>query len=165
MPKTSKGTLFEERVYNALKIEDGWINLTPYEIKINATPGGQQYVHKQFSSQFKIIFSHSVYEVLSKAINPDFVFYNPILNKAIIVEAKCQTEKGSVDEKLQTAPYKIRQLTKVFSLINCTDVSYYYALHKEDFSKEEYRDTFEYLDEIKNCGYYFVDNNFSLIIK
>lgn len=165
MPKTSKGTLFEERVYKALKVKDGWINLTPYENKLDAAPEGQQYIHKQFSSQFKLVFNHSVYEVLSKAINPDFVFYNSVLNKAIIVEAKCQTQKGSVDEKLQTAPYKIRQLTKVFSLIGCTDVSYYYALHKEDFSKKEYRDTFEYLDEIKNCGYYFVDNDFSLIIE
>ena len=94
-----------------------------------------------------------------------FCIFVVINNTLFIIECKFQQVAGSVDEKLQTAPYKIRQLTKVFSLINCTNVSYYYALHKEDFSKEEYRDTFEYLNEIENCGYYFVDNDFSLIIK
>ena len=167
MPNTNKGKLFEELVYSKIIIPKGWINLTPYDPNGETDITKPQYIHRKFCSQFKNRFSFEPLTVWSKEINPDFVFYNPELKKVVSLEAKCQTDKGSVDEKLQTSGFKIKQLRKLFFTalqIPPENVSYSYALKKEDFDKKEYKDTF---DDIHDNGneYYFVDENFVFEVK
>ena len=167
MPNTYKGKLFEEEVYSKLIIPSGWINLTPYDANGEKDKTKPQYTHREFCSQFKQKFKFDPLQVWSKKINPDFVFYHPQLKKVVVLEAKCQTDKGSVDEKLQTSTYKRKQLAKLFFIalqIPPENVSYSYCLKKADFDKSEYKDTF---DDIHDNGneYYFVDDDFSFEIK
>lgn len=166
MPNTSKGKLFEEIVYEKLIIPKGWINLTPFELKDKPTQTGQIYTHKQFTSQFIEHYNFDPKQVWSKNIEPDFVFYNPDLNKVVALEVKKQNTKGSVDEKLQTGGKKLKRLRKLFNTALQTpfeNISYSYLLKKDDFDKEEYRDTFEDIRE-DGCEYYFVDDNFTFEI-
>lgn len=167
MPNTNKGALFEEYVYSKLTIPGSWTNLTPYEVNGNTDPSKPKYTHRQFCSQFKNKFDFDPLVVWSKKINPDFVFYNPVLQKVVVLEAKCQTDKGSVDEKLQTSGFKIKQLRKLFGAalqVPAENISYSYLLKQEDFDKPEYKDTF---DDIHDNGneYYFVNDTFSFAVE
>ena len=166
MPNTSKGALFEEEVYHKLKVADHWLNLTPYEPKYKPAPGEQQYTHKQFTSQFKHRFNFNPAIVWSKLIEPDFLFFDKEKNIVMIFEAKCQTEKGSVDEKLQTGGKKLKRFRKLFKFFFETlpeNVFYIYLLKKTDFDKPAYKDTFDDIHE-DECEYYFVDKDFTLSI-
>ena len=167
MPDTTKGKLFEEVVYEKLIIPKDWINLTPFELKDKPTKSGQIYTHKQFTSQFMEHYHFDTKQVWSKDIEPDFVFYNPTTKKVISLEVKKQSTKGSVDEKLQTGGKKLKRLRKLFYTalqVPPENVSYSYLLNKEDFDRNEYKDTFEDILE-DGCKYYFVDDNFTFEIK
>ena len=166
MPNTSGGTLFEEFVFERLIIPEGWINITPYVLLKTPKPSGQKYTHRQFTSQFKIKYKFDTRKVWSKNIEPDFVFYHPILNKVVALEVKSQGSGGSVDEKLQTGGKKLKRLRKLFGIalqIPPENVSYSYLLKRSDFDNDEYADTFEDIHD-DGCEYYFVDDSFSFDI-
>jgi hypothetical protein len=166
MPNTSAGKIFEEEIYEKLSIPNDWINLTPYIPLASPKSSGQKYTHKLFSSQFKEKFNLDTTTILSKKIEPDFVFYNPALKKVVVLEAKMQGSNGSVDEKLQTGGKKLKRLRKLFSAaaqVPPENISYSYLLKRQDFDKPQYRDTFEDIHE-DGCEYYFVDEDFSLKI-
>lgn len=167
MPNTSKGKLFEEEVYEKLIIPEGWINLTPYILLKVPKPSGQRYQHKQFTSQFKERFNFNPAQVWSKNIEPDFVFYNPVLKRVVALEVKMQGSNGSVDEKLQTGGKKLKRLRKLFKValqIPPENISYSYLLKRNDFDNPSYTDTFDDIHE-DGCEYYFVDDNFTFTIK
>ena len=166
MPHTENGKVFEEFVYERINYDkDEWINLTPYELLDKPRPSGQRYSHTEFTANFKKVFKKDPLSVLSKKINPDLVFYNPKLKKVIVIEDKIQTSDGSVDEKIQTPAAKIYILKKLFKLIDCNNVSYYYMLDNNSYNKQKYKDTYEYLDTIENCKYFFVNDDFFFEIK
>ena len=73
-------------------------------------------------------------------------------NTLFVVELKFQEVAGSVDEKLQTCHFKLRQYRK---LLNGTDVKveYLYVLNGW-FKKPEYVDVLEYIKEV-GCHYFF----------
>lgn len=167
MPSTGAGHVFEEYVYEKLIIPEGWINLTPYELKSKPSRNGQIYTHKEFPTQFEKYFNFNTKTVWSKNIKPDFVFYNPELKKVVALEVKKQEQSGSVDEKLQTGGKKLKRLRKLFNIalqIPYENISYSYLLKREDFDKKEYQDTFDDILE-DGCKYYFVDENFSFEIQ
>lgn len=95
-------------------------------------------------------------DYISKKLLPDEAYINEIDSTLYIYEKKFQKVEGSVDEKLQTAPFKILQYTKLANALNLKNVEFTYIL-SNFFKSPKYKDTFDYLDTFKNCHYYFED--------
>ena len=89
---------------------------------------------------------------LSKRLLPDDAIYVIKENTLFIIEVKYQQVTGSVDEKLQTCGFKLKQYKKLFSELNY-EVEYIYVL-SQWFKKHEYTDTLEYIIS-EGCKYYF----------
>lgn len=89
---------------------------------------------------------------LSKKLLPDDAIYVIKENTLFIIEVKYQQVEGSVDEKLQTCDFKLKQYKKLFSELNY-EVEYIYVLSKW-FKHDKYRDTLEYIINV-GCKYYF----------
>jgi len=103
--------------------------------------------YKDFLKPFGINYK----DILSKKLLPDSVFVNVKNNTVYIIEKKFQKSEGSVDEKLQTGPYKKRMFVKL-----CAETGYnveYYYLLNDWYSKDVYRDVKEYLRE-SGCRHY-----------
>ncbi|ONI41450.1 hypothetical protein AN640_07975 [Candidatus Epulonipiscium fishelsonii] len=97
-------------------------------------------------------------EIISKQLLPDetiFIYKTQILH---IIEKKFQSISGSVDEKLQTCGFKLRQYEKLINNLNeknCwkVEVRYHYIL-SDWFKDKKYKDTLEYIID-EQCDYYF----------
>jgi len=90
--------------------------------------------------------------VLSKKLLPDDAIYVIKENTVNIIEVKYQHVAGSVDEKLQTCGFKLRQYRKLFAPLNY-EVEYIYIL-SDWFRDAKYKDTLDYIIDM-NCRYYF----------
>jgi len=90
--------------------------------------------------------------ILSKRLLPDDAIYVIHNNTIFIIEIKSQEVSGSVDEKLQTCGFKLRQYKKLFALLNY-EVEYIYIFN-DWFKKPEYKDVLDYIIDM-NCKYYF----------
>lgn len=90
--------------------------------------------------------------LISRKILPDNVFVKD--NKVKIYEDKAQYSEGSVDEKLQTAPYKIHILKRLFAPMGITDITYTYVLN-DWFKQPKYKDVLDYIKATPNCDYIF----------
>ena len=91
-------------------------------------------------------------KLISKKLLPDdavFVLANKTL---FIVETKFQTVAGSVDEKLQTCDFKLKQYHKLVKPMGL-DVKYVYILN-DWFQKKEYSDVLAYIKSV-GCDYFF----------
>jgi hypothetical protein len=91
-------------------------------------------------------------KILSKKLLPDDAIYVIKENTLFIIEVKYQEVAGSVDEKLQTCDFKLKQYKKLFAPLNY-EVEYIYILNNW-FRDEKYKDTLNYIIEM-NCKYYF----------
>lgn len=89
---------------------------------------------------------------ISKRLIPDEAYYSKKSNELIIIEKKFQQVSGSVDEKLQTIGFKIRQYKKLLKPLG-VQPRIIYVLN-DWFKSSSYRDSLEY---IKECGgdYFF----------
>jgi hypothetical protein len=86
-------------------------------------------------------------ERISKRLLPDEAIYSLKTSKLTVVEKKWQEVSGSVDEKLQTAGFKIRQYSR---LLEGTDINLKFVYLLNDwFAKPEYDDVRAYILE---CG-------------
>jgi hypothetical protein len=90
--------------------------------------------------------------ILSKKLLPDDAIYVIHENTVFIIEIKYQEVEGSVDEKLQTCGFKLKQYRRLFAPLN-HNVEYIYILN-DWFRNTKYRDTLDYIIEM-NCKYYF----------
>ncbi len=90
--------------------------------------------------------------ILSKKLLPDDAIYVIKNNTVFIIEIKYQEVAGSVDEKLQTCGFKLKQFQRLFAPLN-HKVEYIYILN-DWFKKPEYKDTLDYILYM-NCRYYF----------
>jgi hypothetical protein len=101
---------------------------------------------------------------LSKRLKPDEAFFNVQTNSLHVIEKKAQAGSGSVDEKLQTFPFKIRQYNRLVEGLSVNGqsitVHYVYCLDKF-FKKNEYKDLFDYMDE-HGMTYFIQDADGSL---
>ena len=97
---------------------------------------------------------------ISKKLLPDETLLILKTNTLFIIEMKFQKVSGSVDEKLQTCDFKLKQYKKLFrnSGIN---VKYIYILNNW-FKKPEYKDTLDYIKSV-DCDYYFNELKFSVL--
>jgi hypothetical protein len=103
--------------------------------------------YKSFLEPFGVNYKN----ILSKKLLPDGVFVNTKNKTIYIIEKKYQQSPGSVDEKIQTGPYKKRIFSKL-----CENTGYfvkYYYLLNEWFNKSEYDDVKDYLID-SGCGVY-----------
>ena len=89
---------------------------------------------------------------LSKKLLPDDAIYVIKENTLFIIEVKYQQVEGSVDEKLQTCDFKLKQYKRLFSPLNL-EVEYIYVLSKW-FRNPKYKDVLDYIISV-NCQYYF----------
>ena len=74
---------------------------------------------------------------------PDEAYVDNSKKSVYIIEKKFQQTPGSVDEKLQTGPFKKRHYGKLFPNYH---IYYIYCL-ADWFKREEYESVLEYLDE------------------
>jgi len=89
---------------------------------------------------------------ISKRLLPDDAVL-VLANKTLyIVETKFQTVAGSVDEKLQTCDFKLKQYKKLVKPLGLS-VRYVYVL-SEWFEKPEYKDVLGYIRSV-GCDYFF----------
>lgn len=91
-------------------------------------------------------------DIISKKLLPDDSIFVMDNNTVHIIEKKTQNGSGSVDEKLQTCDFKLKQYKKLFSRLN-KEVKYYYLLDKW-FQKDEYKDVLDYIISV-GCDYRF----------
>lgn len=89
----------------------------------------------------------------SKRWNPDEAFINKMNNTVYIIEKKFQKTNGSVDEKLATFPFKIREYKRLVNNIGYNLV-YIYLLSSDWFNVPKYQDYYDYMDEL-GCPHYF----------
>lgn len=90
--------------------------------------------------------------ILSKKLLPDEAFVNIKMNQIYIIEKKFQSSNGSVDEKLQTCHFKLKQYKKLFKSLKCS-VAYYYYLC-DWYKDKKYKDVLKYIKSVK-CKYFF----------
>lgn len=97
-------------------------------------------IGNSFSNEF-------IKEVLSAKINPDAFILNINTKTLHIFEKKWQQTSGSVDEKIQTAPFKLEMFQKLVSQYGVS-VTYNYIL-SSFFSNDKFRNVFEYYEQEK----------------
>lgn len=102
-------------------------------------------------------------KAISKQLLPDEVLYVFEKKTIYIIEKKFQNGAGSVDEKLQTCDFKLKQYKKLIAFANKKNntnnkVEYLYILGGKYFLdpkiKEKLKDVFQYITD-QNCKYYF----------
>ena len=89
-------------------------------------------------------------QYISKRLLPDDVFVNLDKKIVFIIEKKFQQDNGSVDEKLQTVDFKIKEYKK---LLPDWEIKFFYILN-DYFKKDAYKDVFEYIESVGG-NYYF----------
>lgn len=92
-------------------------------------------------------------EILSKLLLPDDALWLEKEQRLIVIEKKFQKTAGSVDEKLQTCDFKLRQYQRLAKAIGGT-AEYYYVLERSWFDKPAYADVYAYARE-KGCDVFF----------
>ncbi|MBM3229367.1 hypothetical protein FJZ26_02955 [Candidatus Parvarchaeota archaeon] len=90
--------------------------------------------------------------LISKRLLPDDAVLVLVNKTLYIVEIKFQTVAGSVDEKLQTCDFKLKQYKKLVEPIGLK-VKYVYVLN-DWFKKPEYTDVLSYIKSV-GCDYFF----------
>jgi hypothetical protein len=91
-------------------------------------------------------------KILSKKLLPDETILILKDKTLYIIEMKFQHGFGSVDEKLQTCDFKLKQYKKLFAGTDIK-VKYIYILN-DWFNRSEYKDTLNYI-KLVGCDYYF----------
>ncbi|RRD31851.1 hypothetical protein EII38_03625 [Streptococcus minor] len=91
-------------------------------------------------------------KVISRKLLPDDSIFVIDNNTVFIIEKKTQNGSGSVDEKLQTCDFKLKQYKKLFSPLN-KEVKYYYLLD-DWFLQPSYKDVLDYIISV-GCEYRF----------
>ncbi len=91
-------------------------------------------------------------DLISKRLLPDDAILVICSGTLFIIEVKYQQVEGSVDEKLQTCDFKLKQYTKLVSPLNLK-VEYLYVLN-DWFKKPGYKDVLDYIISV-GCHYEF----------
>lgn len=98
-------------------------------------------------------------KILSKRLLPDECFYNIKTKTLYIAEKKYQGGAGSVDEKLQTCDFKLKQYKRLIENVeNINNVEYFYVL-SDFFTDSKYKDVLQYINDV-GCHYFY--NEFPL---
>ena len=110
---------------------------------ISAVPGGENTLHRSIAA------AAEQFDITS------FIELDELFKKLSIGNMTKRREiplAGSVDEKLQTCDFKLRQYKKMFEPIGL-NVKYVYVLN-DWFKKKEYADVLAYIKSV-DCDYFF----------
>jgi len=160
---TQTGIYFEGKVDLVTYLHN---NVSGYSCKENPKLKGKSMGFSIYFNDVLVAQSYKKYELyrfletqgvdwkqtLSKRLLPDDAIYVVRENTIHIIEIKYQEVAGSVDEKLQTCDFKLRQYKKLFALLNY-EVTFSYVLSRW-FKDHKYKDTLDYIID-KGCKYYF----------
>jgi len=91
-------------------------------------------------------------KIISKKLLPDDAVLVLVNKTLYIVEKKFQQVEGSVDEKLQTCDFKLKQYKKLVEPLGLK-VHFVYVLDRW-FDQKKYNDTFDYIRSV-GCDYFF----------
>ena len=91
-------------------------------------------------------------KLISKKLLPDDAILVLVSKTLFILEKKFQAVEGSVDEKLQTCDFKLKQYKKLVEPLGLK-VRYAYMLHKW-FQHKKYADVLDYIQSV-GCDYFF----------
>lgn len=91
-------------------------------------------------------------KILSSRLMPDDAVLANRVNRLTIVEKKWQEVPGSVDEKLQTCGFKLRQYRRLVEPLGL-EVRYVYLLN-DWFTQPKYQDVLNYIQEV-GADYHF----------
>jgi len=151
--RTLTGLRFEDRT----NLEVAIASIPNYAVKDNIV----YFKDKKIAELYK---KHALYKRL---LEPNGVDYSKIISQKLlpdnailllkhkilyIVEIKFQEVAGSVDEKLQTCGFKLRQYKKLLTPLKI-DVEYIYVLD-DWFQQDRYKDVLEYV-KLCGCKYFF----------
>jgi len=115
---------------------------------------GQHRLYSHFLAPREIDWKQHI----SKKLLPDDAYFSSKNNKLIIIEKKYQQVGGSVDEKLQTIGFKIRQYKKLTKPLGL-ELKFIYVLN-DWFKNPSYKDSLEYIQE---CGGLYFFNEIPLV--
>ena len=115
---------------------------------------GKSLLYKRFLTNFDLT------NVVSKKLEPDEAFVNEVEKILYVIEKKFQHRPGSVDEKLQTCDFKLKQYKKLASLKGY-DVKYIFLL-SDWFKQHQYKDVLEYIINV-GCDFYYNEIPISII--
>lgn len=114
---------------------------------------GQIFQKEGLYRYFDEIVNYDYTKIISSKLLPDDAIFVINKNTVYIIEKKTQNKNGSVDEKLQTCDFKLKQYKKLFAPLN-KEVSYSYLLDKKWFGQEKYKDVLDYIISV-GCKYYY----------
>ena len=103
-----------------------------------------------FYKTFEHLDKNQWKQYVSKRLFPDDVFINLDKKTVFIIEKKFQMGTGSVDEKLQTVDFKIKEYKK---LLPEWEIKFIYIL-SDFFKKDCYRDVFDYIKSVGGDFYF-----------
>lgn len=124
-----------------------------WSIKFLGDEVGQIFQKAGLYRYFDEIDGFDYTKIISAQLLPDEAIFVVSKNTVYIVKKKTQSGGGSVDEKLQTCDFKLKQYKKLFSPLN-KEVCYSYLLDKDWFKNPRYKDTLDYIISV-GCKYYF----------
>lgn len=159
--RAQKGYSIENIDYNTVRKKTGEIikgtklRSKPFRWRIDfqGEEVGQIFQQDGLYRYFDEIDGYDYSKIVSAKLKPDEAIFVISNNTVFIIEKKTQSGGGSVDEKLQTCDFKLKQYRKLFSPLN-KEVRYYYLLDKSWFENPSYKDVLDYIIEV-GCGYYF----------
>ena len=149
----ANGLHFEQTTsLNDILLQHGFDVSSNGEVLYNGSLIGYSKAKKDFN---RFLVDNGVdLNVNSNRLEPDDTFINIINRTVYILEKKFQRVGGSVDEKLQTCPFKKRYYENLDSQMGY-ETCYTYILN-EWFTQPKYRDVLRFiLDE--GCYYFFND--------
>ena len=160
--KTFLGEWIQKEGYVLKQILKGTTRTQLFEVykedEMVAYYGRQGKVYDALKLVFpKEINNEFIKSVLSKKIYPDAFILNLKSKKLIIFEKKWQQTSGSVDEKIQTAPFKLEMFEKLTRNLNIS-VMYQYILSKW-FVSDSYRNVKEYYKDNKQIDIWTEEEN------
>ena len=147
--KTFLGKLIEQNGFRLDQINKMNKSSFLYKIFHNHKFIGYYGSKNQIYLALKFLYPHKINnqyiaQVLSKKIFPDAFIINIWTKTLVIFEKKWQQRAGSVDEKIQTAPYKIAMFEKLLRNLPLK-IMYHYILSRY-FDSPKYRNIKEYYD-------------------
>jgi hypothetical protein len=155
------GLKFERRI----DVKTAFRGLKGYEVKDNDIYFDGEKVAELYQKHDlykKLIKKHKIdwARIMSKKLLPDEAIFVLHHNTLYIIEKKFQQGSGSVDEKLQTCDFKLKQYRKLLADANIR-VEYGYVLN-DWFKQYGYKDVLDYIRSV-GCFYYFEELPFSFL--
>lgn len=148
------GLLFEQETsLNDALLDAGFDIYNQYDVYYDGQLIGHSINQAEFATVFLRANGINDRNINSKRWEPDEAFINELNRTVYIIEKKFQRTSGSVDEKLATFPFKIREYRKLLDPIGY-DIVYIYLLKSTWFDVPKYQDYYDYMEDL-GCPYYF----------